>query len=358
MTCTQRNLSQGTVSHNIVFETNPAYSGTLTNEASITTTGGIIDYKPGNNAATSVAVVQTSTSPVCPTPVFINEFHYDNVGADQGEFVEVFGPAGTDLSGWSIMLYNGDNGLSYKTISLGGIIDNEGSGHGAVAFFEDGIENGAPDGFALFNAGDELQQFLSYEGSFTATGGPAAGQTSHDVGVSESDSTPVGQSLQLTGGGNCPPDASALKALAWAGPAAQSPGDLNTGQSPTAIELASFSASAAPEGSAILLTWETASEVDNLGFNVYRAQSPQGERARLNAALIPSLNPGSPTGAVYTWLDESAQPGVTYLYWLEAVDVHGGTTFHGPVTAELNPLRRLLPARPRPAPDPLGLRNR
>lgn len=50
--------------------------------------------------------------------VFINEFHYDNTGTDAGEFVEIAGPAGTDLSGWYIVLYNGANGSSYDTDPL------------------------------------------------------------------------------------------------------------------------------------------------------------------------------------------------------------------------------------------------
>jgi hypothetical protein len=37
--------------------------------------------------------------------VFVNEIHYDNSGGDIGEAVEVAGPAGTDLAGWSIALY-------------------------------------------------------------------------------------------------------------------------------------------------------------------------------------------------------------------------------------------------------------
>ena len=36
--------------------------------------------------------------------VFINEIHYDNTGTDAGEFIEIAGPAGTDLSGYSIVL--------------------------------------------------------------------------------------------------------------------------------------------------------------------------------------------------------------------------------------------------------------
>ena len=42
-----------------------------------------------------------------PPAPFINEIHYDNVGTDSGEAIEVAGPAGTDLTGWSLVLYNG-----------------------------------------------------------------------------------------------------------------------------------------------------------------------------------------------------------------------------------------------------------
>ena len=43
---------------------------------------------------------------------------------------------------------------------------------------------------------------------------------------------------------------------------------------PTAVALASFDADAA--GAAIVLDWETAAELDTLGFNVYRAESAAG----------------------------------------------------------------------------------
>jgi hypothetical protein len=45
--------------------------------------------------------------------VFINEIHYDNAGTDVGEGVEIAGTAGTDLTGWSIIPYNGNGGVSY-----------------------------------------------------------------------------------------------------------------------------------------------------------------------------------------------------------------------------------------------------
>ena len=157
---------------------------------------------------------------------WINELHYDNDGTDTGEGVEVAGMAGTDLSIYTLVLYNGANGQSYSpTTPLTGVIDDEGSGGGAVWFPIANIQNGAPDGIALVNTvTNTVVQFLSYEGSFAATNGAAAGQTSVDIGVSETTSTPVGQSLQLIGTGDDYAD------FTWTGPVAASPGTLNAGQ--------------------------------------------------------------------------------------------------------------------------------
>ena len=126
-------------------------------------------------------------------------------------------------------------------------------------------------------------------------------------------------------------------------------------ETPAAVELASFTA--ASQGSAIVLEWETATELDNLGFNVYRSGAAEGERIQLNAALIPAQNPGSVLGATYRFLDETATPGVIYYYWLEDVDAYGAATLHGPVSGQLQSLWRLLPARPRIAPAAAGLQS-
>src|SRR5688500_1703162 len=66
--------------------------------------------------------------------VFINEIHYDNTGTDAGEAIEVAGPAGTNLTGWSIVLYNGAGGASYDTKALSGIIPNQAAGFGTLHF--------------------------------------------------------------------------------------------------------------------------------------------------------------------------------------------------------------------------------
>lgn len=107
--------------------------------------------------------------------VFINEIHYDNASSDLAEGVEIAGPAGTNLSTYTITGYKGTDGTSYNSTALSGIIPNEGgSGYGTIFFAISGLQNGSPDGIALDNGG-ALIQFLSYEGSFTATNGPANG---------------------------------------------------------------------------------------------------------------------------------------------------------------------------------------
>lgn len=110
---------------------------------------------------------------------------------------------------------------------------------------------------------------------------------------------------------------------------------------PTAVELLSFTATPAP--GSITVGWETVSEIDILGFNLYRSQTPDGDYTRLNVALIPSQAPGSPVGAVYTWPDGTVSPGATYYYQLETVDINGMTTMHGPVSAVAGLHRLYLP---------------
>lgn len=100
---------------------------------------------------------------------------------------------------------------------------------------------------------------------------------------------------------------------------------------PLAATLADFSA--VQEGDHIALAWETATELDNRGFNLYRGTSPDSWDRQLNAALIPSQAQGSAGGFVYTWPDADALvAGQTYYYWVQTVDVNGATTAHGPVS--------------------------
>ncbi len=171
-------------------------------------------------AATMMTATPAAAVVTADSPVFINEIHYDDEGADAGEFVEVAAPEGTDLTGWDLVFYNGNGGAAYDTEALTGTVGAAGVVSLAVA----GIQNGSPDGIALVNPADQVVEFLSYEGSFTAVGGVADGLTSTDIGVAEAGNEPDGQSLQRTGTGTTAGD------FAFTGPAAASPGAVNAGQ--------------------------------------------------------------------------------------------------------------------------------
>ncbi|MCX5905388.1 MAG: hypothetical protein NTV89_18395 [Proteobacteria bacterium] len=103
-----------------------------------------------------------------------------------------------------------------------------------------------------------------------------------------------------------------------------------TTEQPTAIELASFTAT--PKKREIILEWETASEINNAGFNIYRSESENGAYTKINAALIPTK--GSTTqGASYEFVDTAVKNRKTYYYKLEDIDLNGTATMHGPVSA-------------------------
>ncbi|MGH8542607.1 MAG: DNA/RNA non-specific endonuclease [Gammaproteobacteria bacterium] len=131
----------------------------------------------------------------------VSELHYDNTGTDAGETIEISGPAETDLSGWRMVLYNGNGGAAYDTDTLPTPIPTTCGDRGVVVltYPSNGIQNGSADGLALVDNAGAVVEFLSYEGTFAAVGGPANGMTSVDIGVSQSGSEPLGSSLQRSG---------------------------------------------------------------------------------------------------------------------------------------------------------------
>ena len=177
---------------------------------------------------TAVALIFSASA---SAQVRISEFHYDNTGADAGEAVEVSAPVGTDLTGWQVVLYNGANGASYGALNLTGVVPTTCDTRQVVVVPgpSAGIQNGAPDGLALVNAGGTLVEFISYEGSFAATNGAASGVTSTDIGVMEEGSEPAGLSLSRNAAG------------AWSSPGLNSFGACNDeGETPPPGEIANI----------------------------------------------------------------------------------------------------------------------
>lgn len=180
--------------------------------------------------------------------VRFSELHYDNVGTDAGEAIEVSAPAGTDLTGWSIVLYNGNGGASYNTSPLGGLTQFScGNRFVVVASYPaNGIQNGgagaatdSPDAMALVDAGGTVIEFLSYEGTFVAANGPAAGLSSVDIGVRELGTEPAGLSLARGANG------------AWQGPTPHTFNACNDGDPEPPAEV--VSATVAPASASLIV---------------------------------------------------------------------------------------------------------
>lgn len=184
----------------------------------------------GNQRCTDEASIRTLPDPA-GSRIFVNELHYDNLSTDVNEGVEVAGTAGTDLAGWAIAVYNGNDrelsgSMDPNPVPISGTIPDETDGMGALWFPIAGIENGSPDGIALVDDTDKVIQFLCYEGEFTAADGPATGMPCTDIGVEETFETLGTESLQLNGTGCVYGD------FIWNDPAASTHGLLNPGQIP------------------------------------------------------------------------------------------------------------------------------
>lgn len=179
------------------------------------------------NDVTGAYSVKNVSYGTAPAQLWVNEVHYDNTGTDANEGVEIAGAAGTSLSGYSIVAYNGNGGVTYGTTPLSGTLVNDTQNGLAVKWVAiAGLQNDM-DGFALIYQAPGVTnviQFLSYEGSFTAANGPAAGLNSTDIGVSEDSSTPTGQSLQLAGTGSQYAD------FSWIGPVPHTRDQINSNQ--------------------------------------------------------------------------------------------------------------------------------
>jgi hypothetical protein len=103
----------------------------------------------------------------------------------------------------------------------------------------------------------------------------------------------------------------------------------------TAVDVSAFAAQRT--GDDTLLTWNTASEAELVGFHLHRGANSDGPGARLTDQMILARHAGQIAGAAYTWTDRApgAAPG---YYWLELVHLQGGATWLGPVRATAAPV--------------------
>ncbi|MGA1867666.1 MAG: DUF2341 domain-containing protein [bacterium] len=101
---------------------------------------------------------------------------------------------------------------------------------------------------------------------------------------------------------------------------------------PTAVSLTYFRAKGQQDGT-MMLSWETAQEIDNLGFYLYKARNPFGPFTRITDKMIPGLS-FSVRGKKYTHYDAEVTPGTLYYYKLEDIEIGGKRTMHGPICVD------------------------
>jgi hypothetical protein len=256
--------------------------------------------------------------------VFINEIHYHNIGGELDEGVEVAGPAGVDLSHYTLTFYSingvvdtdiGDNG----NVPLEGIIDSEENGFGAVWFPIADLRY--IGGMALWNElSGEVIEFISYRiGSFPAYEGVADGLYTDPIPnpIHETLTSPINFSIQRAGDGSCP------GSLVWQGPILASRGAINDGQqSALPITLTYFNGEL--KGESVLLSWQTALELNN---HFMAIEHSMNARDFQEIGRIDGQGNTEETKDYKLW-HHHPLPGTNY-YRLRQVDYDGTTTFYG-----------------------------
>ena len=255
--------------------------------------------------------------------VYINEIHYDNASGDVGEFVELFvtNPQPGTLSDYQINLYNGSNGTSYDSETFDNMTqsasdDTNGFGTGRYyTWYPNSIQNGAPDGVAS-SGPDGLIEFLSYEGEFTGSGGPANGVNSINIGASESSSAGIGTSIQNNGTGT------------WVSGLAETPGENNINDI-LPVKLIFFQAK--NRNLITIIKWQTSSEINNDRFEIERST----DAVRYETIGAVKGNGNSLKLNDYTFVDESPLTGINY-YRLKQVDIDGRFDYSDMVSVEIH----------------------
>jgi len=103
-----------------------------------------------------------------------------------------------------------------------------------------------------------------------------------------------------------------------------------------ASSVALRSLEAIPYNAAIDIRWETNSEQNHLGFNVYRADESSDEFQQVNTEIIRNFNNAGQARGTYRFIDNDVNNDETYYYYIEDLEISGKRTLHGPVNATPN----------------------
>ena len=122
------------------------------------------------------------------------------------------------------------------------------------------------------------------------------------------------------------PGSGVVVATDGAGNTCRSVIDLVIDEEPTVVTLTSFTAT--ENDGAVVIEWETETEVDTAGFNVRRFVDVTGNSTQINKTLIEAKG-GITWGATYSFTDSDVVAGQAYDYVLEEVEFDGDSELHG-----------------------------
>jgi hypothetical protein len=89
------------------------------------------------------------------------------------------------------------------------------------------------------------------------------------------------------------------------------------------VELSLFTTTITTD--AIKIYWKTESEINNLGFWIYRSEQPDEKYVKINPVLIRGAGT-SGTSHEYTFKDMDAEKGTVYYYYIEDIALDGATS--------------------------------
>ncbi len=265
---------------------------------------------------------------------WINEFHYQNAGNNQGQFIEIAMENGSFVSSSLTLRFYKSNGKLTGSVINGDLLTT-GVTENNITLYSIAYDLGNASGICLDYDGTVIQ-FISVGGVITASEGIANSLSSEDIGVSESNSTPLGSSLGLTGTGTQYSD------FSWTlFSASATQGSTNTNQA-LPVELTSFTVT--PKDKAVMLNWATATEVNNYGFEIERSNSEVWEKIGFVEGHGNSYSPKE-----YSFYDDSPLPGNS-SYRLKQIDTDGGYeySFEAEVTSTISQKIELYQNHPNP----------
>lgn len=253
---------------------------------------------------------------VNPGEVVINEIMYNPTTAEPAtEWMELFNitTQTISLNGWNITDGPTEGTHTFVDLSISG------RGYFLLEYSEaaasptaDDIYGDAGDAgnLKLANDGDDIT-LKDNSGATIDTVTYSPGWGGNDNGKSLERKNPWGASNNSANWTSSTPDGGTPKAQ-------------NSVYSPTAVTLSSLTATFdARRG--VLISWTVESSFNNVGWNIYRSETREGEYVKLNDTLIPNAEDAT-SRQIYEYIDKTASPGKRYYYYIEDVELTGKKT--------------------------------